>query len=209
MYDTKYFEFIKNSLDQLDKVTIWIFLLLMALVLSDTKSDEFEIGSIKLKKNNSGVVFYIILCALNFQVLKLLQLLSNQYDTIKDKKVAVIIIQNHTWFLNPFSRTSGAIGIITDYIGFPLLIVMWWIGFALANSQIMHIPRSKSSLILIPFLFLFYLLFGVFSLMIIANLLITIGGNKDKILCEIFGVVIGIFFFFLIDKKKKFLNKII
>lgn len=206
--DERYLKYIENSLTQLDKATTWIFLTLMVIILTNSKSEEYEFGSIKIKKGQSGLVFYIILCGLNFHILKLLQLLSSSFALIKNKAAAMKDIQSSTWIFNPFSRTTGLMGIITDNIGLPLLIILWWLGFALVNKEISISKYNSKLSTFIMILFCLYLLFGLFSLLLIQDLLLTMGSNRDKLISQLAGIIIGGFIFYLIERKEKFLKAI-
>ena len=206
--DKDIIKFIEHSLTSLDKATTWIFLTLMAILLSGNNSEEYEFGGIKIKKGHSALVFYMVLCALNFQVLKLMQLLSSNFSAVKDRAVAIQTIQNDTWLFNPFTRTNSFIGNVTDNLGLPLLILMWWLGFALANREISHLRGRKKNSVLILVLFFVYLFEGLLSLIVLEDLLIRIGGNVDKMIWQFGGVAMGITLFFMMDKKSKFLNAI-
>lgn len=206
--DDNYLKYIENSLEQLNKVTSWIFVTLIVMILSNSKSDEYEFGSIKIKKGQSPLIFYIILCGLNFQILKLLQILSSSFYHLQNKPDAIQNIQFDTWLFNPFSRTTGVIGLITDNIGLPLLIILWWLGFALVNKEISISKYNRKLSILIMVLFCLYLLFGLFSLLLIQDLLLKIGGNTDKLVSQLIGIFFGGLIFYLIEKKQKFLKSI-
>jgi hypothetical protein len=206
--EERYLKYIENALGQLDKATSWIFLTLMVIILSSNKTDDYEFGDIKIKKGQSALVLYLILCGLNFQVLKYLQVLSSSFSFIKDKSIAIANIQYDTWVFNPFSRTTGIVGLFTDNIGLPILIILWWLGFALANKEISKTKQSKAASTIILLLFCLYLLFGLLSLIIIQDLLLRIGNNTDKLISQFIGIIVGVFVFYFVEKREKFLKVI-
>ena len=191
-------KYIENSLTQLDKVTTWAFLAIMAIILSNNNSDEYVFGGIKIKKGQSAFVLYLILCGLNFQVLKLLQGLSSNFLTFKDRTEAISSIQNSVWMFNPFSNTTGLIGVITDNAGLPLLMILWFTGLALGHKEMLglkerrlmltaeiEVPahrlalRRNIYLLWLTFaLFLIYLIFGIANLWLIREVFVAMGCDK-------------------------------
>lgn len=199
---------IENTLTQLDKSTTWIFITLMVVLFSSfQETDEFEIGKFKIKKANSSLIFYIILCALNFQILKYLQNLSSLIESIEITEVLKLKIQTHTWIFNPFASSNGTLSYLLDYIGLPMLIIMWWIGFTLANKESVQ-TVNKSARRLIIFLFFTYLVFGLLSLILIQSILASFDNFGIKLLTELVGVLFGLIFFVYYSKKHDVIKKL-
>ena len=199
---------IENTLTQLDKSTTWIFITLMVVLFSSfQESDEFEIGKFKIKKTNSSLIFYLILCALNFQILKYLQNLSSLIELAEFNEILKLKIQTHTWILNPFASSNGTLSYLLDYIGLPMLIIMWWTGFAIANKESIE-TKNKSTRRLIIFLFFTYLVLGLLSLILIQSILFSFDNFGIKLLTELSGVLIGLIFFFYYSQKHDIIKKL-
>ena len=198
---------IENTLNQLDKSTTWIFVTLVFILFASLQeSKEFEIGKFKIKKTNSSFIFYIILCALNFQVLKYLQSLSSLIQATGLNDNIIFILQSHNWIFNPFVKTIGILTLL-DYFGLPLLIIMWWLGFSLANKETVGI-EGKINQRLVMFLFFVYLILGLMSLIIIQSILLTIGNYEIVFLSEFVGIILGLIIFNLYSKKYKILKRL-
>lgn len=195
-------DILKKSLDSLDKYTIWIFATLIAISLSLLqREDKFKVGTLEIEKRSGGILLYLLLCSLNYLVLKQLQNIEHIYNQLKTSKKLLLTLQLHPWIFNPFSKTSGVIGNITDHIGYPFLIIIWWIGFALAQRLIQY-SDNKIKLISVIF-FVIYLLLGLLSLMIVLNLIGQIEPNSPKIIIQYFGIGIGLLLFTIIMKRGK------
>lgn len=199
---------IENTLTELEKSTTWIFITLMVVLFSSfQETDEFEIGKFKIKKANSSLIFYIILCALNFQVLKYLQNLTSLIESTKISEVLKLKIQTHTWIFNPYANSNGTLSYLLDYTGLPMLIIMWWIGFTIANKETIE-TKSKSGRRLIIFLFFTYLVLGLLSLILIQSILASFDKFGIRLITEFVGVNIGLLFFIYYSKKYDIIKKL-
>lgn len=206
--DEIYISRVEKCLDQLDKASIWIFLAMILLIISSlSNTDEYSVGSIKIKKNKSGLFLYLVLCVLNFQILRLLQILNFSFDKIANKSEVIVKLKTHTWIFNPFLETNGLISYFIDNIGITLLIIIWWFGFAIANKEISSI-NSRTIKKLNTILFFMYLLFGILSLSIIQIIYIGIGDYITKLIFQIAGIIIGLIAFTFYANKYKILQKL-
>lgn len=150
---------LKQNLDSLENVTIWIFAALLVIFVAKLKvDDEIEVGGIKIRREHVGIVAYSVLCALNFQILHLLQNIYYVYDTTPEKSSAILILRLHPWIFNPVSVTSNFVEYVVDYSRFSLLLFLWWFGFAIAQILFLRNNQDLGSIGIV--LFGIYLVLG-------------------------------------------------
>ncbi len=202
-------ENIVSGLDQLEKTSIWIFITLIVILISSFQNEnDIEIGKIKLSRKKSGMILYFVLCALNLQMLKVFQGIFHSFNSLENKEEIIVKMQTHHWVFNPFSMTKGIIGYITDNIGLICLIVLWWLGLSLSSVEVLRDEESNNTKMLIPTLFFTYLILGLFSLILIQDLMLKIGGYEIRIISQFIGILIGVFLFYTISKKHSLLKKL-
>jgi hypothetical protein len=209
-----YSKIIDNSLDSLDKLSIWIFtsfIIALLSILSD--KEEISFGPFSIQKKYAGIIIYIMLFSLAFTMFKLLNTFADAYRGLiwlnlsKDEfmRDVNLKIQNHTWVFNPFSKTNNQFSFIIDNIGFPMLIIIWWIGNAIAHLLTQRSSNKIFSAMGLCFAGL-YLLLGLGCLLIIQGYMQTIVclGNPSscydlaKQIAPFIGIGIGGLSFFLI-----------
>lgn len=97
---------------------------------------------------------------------------------------------------------------LTDNVGLILLIVIWWFGLSLSNVEVLSEEKAVSNKKIAPILFFTYLILGLFSLVLIQDILIKIGGYEIRIISQIIGILLGFYIFYLISKKHNLLKKL-
>ena len=202
---------IENTLDSLDKLTIWLFSSFIVVLISLFSSkDELSFGAFTIKKKYAGAILYLMLCGLTFDVFKLLNNLSDTYDrllwqslnsetpqkAIEAVEKAKLILHTHTWVFNPFAQTGSLFSGIVDNIGYPMLITIWWFGNALAQSTL-----STHNILLRLFGLIcagLYLLLGLGCMLQIGQLTNDVCNSQIKNITPFIGIFAGGGLFFII-----------
>ena len=198
--DSKYIDLIKDNLGALDKATIWIFVILIVLCISlFSEKPDIEIDKIKIKKEFSGLILYATLCCINFQILHSLQNLNYLYHKLALKDEAIAILNSHVWLFNPFMKSSEPLNLITDYIGLPLLIVMWWIGFALAQKGVSETYKNQKKIAVL--LFFIYIIEGLSSIFILQQMQLEVNNDQYRTISNLIGMLVGLILFNILTKK--------
>lgn len=220
---------IENTLDSLDKTSLWIFFsIIVTLISTSAKDPKIKIGDFEVDRKYSGLAIYLILCGLNFYTLKLLNNFYSQYFELqnfefKDFKDATdtmgtfySLVRGHNWLFNPFSETLNS-GIL-DNLGIALNIILWWLGYSLAvRETTRNLSNDKSSLekdktrqekikiyfynVSILILSIIFLVLGNNSLKLITILSENICNdfNSKKIYANL-GIIIGMGIFLIVNR---------
>lgn len=205
--EEQYIKLLNKSLDSCDKATMWIFITLIGLlVTSFQKGDTIEVIKLKISKSHSGSLLYVVLIGLNFQVIKILQNISHITSQIKLTEENRLIYEIHPWVFNPFSKTSGTLSYFTDHIGFSILIILWWLGFAIAQKLLLSGTYKIKNFGRI--LFIIYLFLGVLSLLLIQDIFFLLGVDYIKIVYELVGIGLGTLIFYIISNRIKLIQNI-
>lgn len=202
---------IKDSLDSLDKLTIWLFTSFIVILISLFSSkDELSFGAFEINKKYAGAILYLMLCGLTFNVFKLLNNLSDAYDrllwqslnsetpqkALESIEKAKLIFHTHTWIFNPFAQTGSFFSGLVDNIGYPMLITIWWFGNALAQSTL-----TNHNILLRLFGLLcagLYLLLGLGCMVQIGQLTAKVCDSQLKMITPFIGILVGGALFFVI-----------
>jgi len=155
---------IGSTLDTLYIISIGAMIAIIIAAFSALYRDKkIKIGTLEVEKKFAGTTILIFLCGVSFFIFSLFQTLASalgKTGTITEK--AVFIVNNHPWIMNPFRETTGPFGVITDHLGFALLLLGWWIGFYSAFLLLQHGKSKLDAFIVI--LCLIYLVFGILSM---------------------------------------------
>ncbi|TYA66008.1 hypothetical protein [Seonamhaeicola marinus] len=187
---------LKANLNSLDSATTWIFVTLLIVVLASFGSDEkLEFASFKIDRKYAGPIIYGMLVGLNFQVLKLLHNVNSILIEIKSGfgaetfELARIMLNKHPWIFNPFSEFESITSLIFDNLGYALLIVIWWMGNAIAY-KLMFKQGRKIKLVGTGLAGL-YLVFGLSSMAMIQAISEKVTYSSLKLITPFVGIVIG------------------
>ena len=161
-FDKSSIELIGGNLDALQSSATWIFVTLFILFLANIKDGELQISSFRIRAEYGGVALYGILCGLNFQVLHLLQNISDILETIPDTKSVISLLKLQPWILNPFIETTSFAGFFFDSIGSPASLFLWWIGFIIAQILFLKSKQKLSPGVIM--MLSIYLIIGVGTL---------------------------------------------
>jgi hypothetical protein len=183
-------ESLKANMDALDSATTWIFITLLIIVLSSFgSSDKLEFASIKIKKKYGGLLVYGMMVGLNFQVLKLLHNISSLISQVPNCD-AKIVLNTHPGIFNPFAEFGSESSLLFDHLGYALMIVIWWIGNAVA-FKMLH--REELKIRCIGFVLAgIYVLLGFASMMLIGEICYIICENSSlKYEMAVVGIIVG------------------
>jgi hypothetical protein len=141
---------IERILDSLGSTTNWIIgsLVVIAFSSSSIENGKIEMFGFKVPEKEAGLAMFTFVFGLNFYILKLSRSLKFLYLQLGDNNIGQIkeTMQKHFWICNPFSKT-GTTPTLIDSIGYPIFILLWWLGFSLGFK--LSTPFNSSTLSLI------------------------------------------------------------
>ena len=187
----------KAHLTSLESATTWVFLTLLIVVLASFRNEKtLEFASFKVERKFGGPLMYAMLVGINFQILKLVHNLDSivqelAVDRTSESFLFVSeILHKHPWLFNPYSEYDSSTSGFFDNFGFVFLIAIWWIGNAVA-FKLMYREEIKVKLIGLG-LGVLYLVFGLWSMVIIQATMKTITTSPIKLSTWFEGAVVGV-----------------
>lgn len=170
--DEKIIELITTNLDSIKEITSFAILTTIAIAISKLEKDEkIEIGDIEIPKNYAGAILFATLCCLIFQLFRLFNSLIYLRTKISGASLntADFVIRSNPWIFNPFAETDTSLSLLSDNLGFGLLLIIWWLGFHTSSSLL----ESSSRIWLLTgrLLSLVYLTFGLVTMILISQLI--------------------------------------
>jgi len=186
---------INSNLDYLDKTVTWLVITLIAALLSLSNKDKtVHLKELTLSLRHSGTFLFLMLCAINLSVLKIL---NSMYELISNSKQNIELIKytihNHPSLFNPFSQSTGMVGIIISSIGYSALLLIWWFGYHVGYFLILN--SGNGSTIVSRLLSFVYLVLGLISMIYISYTLVIVSPETYllKLILVLISIVVGSF----------------
>jgi ankyrin repeat protein len=222
-------EALKSIMESLEKTSLWGLGVVTAIAQAAIYSDAtIDIPGVKIPRELGGVITFALLCGLNFQLLRLFQLLGhflgqlnsdntrgNRTDDaanqlVSERQRGYALLKAHKWIFNPFSETAEWGSAFSDLFGLSLLLLLWWLGLQSGIHLLRSGDPTVSRLTVGYGLLCLYLVFGIMSARVIWHLMGVVGQTKTlmrlKVSLAIASMFVGFFGIGRIFLKEIFLS---
>lgn len=205
----------ETVLDDLSKTSIWVFSSLVIIVITVVSNESttdisnlslgevFKIFGFEVKKKYSGIIMFSILLGLNFYMLKLFvhlhSIYKREYANPQMKQDMMDVLKTHSWVFNPFAQTSNSFWAkALDISGYPLLNLMWWLGFSLAFKLTFESGGFYVGICIA--LAIAYSILGIISGFVINEIVVNVAPNTTRLILANAAILLGIALFCLLNR---------
>jgi hypothetical protein len=200
---------IVSMMDSLSKTITWFILSLVfisipvygesILNINGGQNGDMEFFGLTIPKDSASVVLFLLVLAMNLYIYKQFKMIRDYYNELVNKEKINLIIRKHPLIVNPFSKSRGGALFSFDYIGYVVLFILWWEGFALVFRLNFPLKYDFHTVIVILFAIL-YTMIGFLTRDAIDSIIDETNGAKWKNRITNIAVVVSIFVICLINK---------